>query len=34
VDVILVKEKIIQLPLIDHLAALLALVEVLFLRFA
>jgi hypothetical protein len=33
VDVILVKENIVQLPLIDHLSAP-ALIEVPFLRFA
>jgi hypothetical protein len=34
VDVILVKENLIQLPHIDHFPALLALVEVAFFRFA
>jgi hypothetical protein len=32
-DVILVEENIVQLPLINHFSALLALVEVAFLRF-
>ena len=33
VDVIFVEENIVELPLIDHFPALLALIEVPFLRF-